>query len=44
MVANFEDDKPFVLLVEGNIAAGKSTFVSYFEKLSIIDVIKEPLE
>jgi deoxyadenosine/deoxycytidine kinase len=36
--------KPFTVLVEGNIGCGKSTLLRYFSKFPNIDILQEPVE
>jgi deoxynucleoside kinase len=36
--------KPFTILVEGNVGAGKSTFLKYFENRTGIILVPEPVE
>lgn len=36
--------KPFTILVEGNIGAGKSTFLKYFDQFKNVEVVLEPVE
>lgn len=36
--------KPFTVLVEGNIGAGKSSFLFHFEKNENVDLFPEPVE
>lgn len=43
-VKNGEVKKPFVVVVEGNIASGKSTLLNYFGKFPEIQTIMEPVE
>ena len=35
---------PFTIIVEGNIGAGKSTFLKHFEDFPEVDVLMEPIE
>lgn len=36
--------QPFTIFVEGNIGAGKSTFLKYFDEFKNVDVVQEPVE
>ena len=37
------NNKPFVVSIEGNIGAGKSTMLKFFEKYSDVELIPEPV-
>ena len=37
------NNKPFVVSIEGNIGAGKSTILKFFEKYSDVELIPEPV-
>jgi len=39
-----EKDRPFTILVEGNVGSGKSTFLSILDSLPDIQVFPEPVE
>ena len=40
-----KSNKPFRVVVEGNIGSGKSTFLEHFKKFSdCVDIIDEPVE
>lgn len=43
-VKKSEVKKPFVVVVEGNIASGKSTMLNYFGEIPEIQTIMEPVE
>lgn len=34
----------YTILIEGNIGAGKSTFLKYFDQFECVEVVSEPLE
>lgn len=37
-------NKPFTVLVEGNIASGKTTFLEHFKKFENVNIVPEPVE
>ncbi len=39
-----ENNRPFVVSVEGNIGSGKSTMLKYFERLNDVELLPEPVE
>lgn len=38
------DNKPFTVLIEGNIGSGKTTFLNHFQKFDSVCLITEPVE
>lgn len=38
------ENKPYTIVVEGNIGSGKSTFLQYFNGFEDIEIIPEPVE
>lgn len=38
------EEKPYTIFVEGNIGAGKTTFVKYFDQFKNVEVVLEPVE
>lgn len=38
------EEKPYTIFVEGNIGAGKTTFVKYFNQFKNVEVVPEPVE
>lgn len=43
-MASSLEKKPYTIFVEGNIGAGKTTFLKYLTQFEHIDVISEPIE
>lgn len=39
-----DNNKPFVVSVEGNIGSGKSTMLKYFDKFSDVELLAEPVK
>ena len=37
-------DRPFTVVVEGNIGCGKTTFLHHFAKFAKIDILTEPVD
>lgn len=37
-------NKPFTVIVEGNIGSGKTTFLNYFNKKDNVCVLAEPVD
>lgn len=37
-------NKPFTVIVEGNIGSGKTTLLNYFSKYRDVEVLQEPVE
>ena len=38
------NERPFTVLVEGNIGCGKTTFLEHFAQFSQVEVLKEPVD
>lgn len=38
------DDYPFTVFIEGNVGAGKTSFLSFFKKFDEFLVLEEPIE
>ena len=36
-------NRPFTVVVEGNIGSGKTTFLDYFAKFKDVEVLQEPV-
>jgi len=43
-VLNQENNRPFVVSVEGNIGSGKSTMLKYFDKFNDVELLAEPVK
>ena len=37
-------NRPFTVIVEGNIGSGKTTFLNHFSKFKDVEVLQEPVE
>jgi deoxyadenosine/deoxycytidine kinase len=37
-------NKPFTVIIEGNIGSGKTTLLNYFSKYRDVEVLQEPVE
>lgn len=44
MNAKVGENRPFTVIVEGNIGSGKTTFLEYFKKYNNVCVLAEPIE
>lgn len=44
MNVKVESNRPFTVIVEGNIGSGKTTFLEYFNKYKNVCVLAEPIE
>ena len=38
-----KNNRPFIVSIEGNIGAGKSTMLKFFEKYTDVELIPEPV-
>lgn len=41
---NTNSNKPFTVLIEGNIGSGKTTFLNHFQKFDSVCLMTEPVE
>lgn len=37
-------DRPFTVIIEGNIGSGKTTFLNHFKKFESVCLLSEPVE
>lgn len=44
LISKTPSHKPFTVLVEGNIGAGKTTFLNHFKKCDDVCIYTEPIE
>ena len=43
--SNFiQKNRPFTVIVEGNIGSGKTTFLNYFSNFKDVEVLQEPID